>query len=71
MKLPEELQPYHEPLEALQNLISRYDQRGVVIGGIATSVLGQARYIEYWVKSFAEILEMPELWGQIKSLFNR
>jgi hypothetical protein len=44
MKLPEELQPYHEPLESLQNLIARFDQRGVVIGGIAVSVLGKARY---------------------------
>ncbi len=46
MKLPEELQPYHDPLEALQNLISRFNQRGVVIGGIAASVLGRARYTD-------------------------
>ncbi|MDL1912657.1 nucleotidyl transferase AbiEii/AbiGii toxin family protein [Chloroflexi bacterium CFX6] len=46
MKLPEELQTYHDPLESLQKLISRFDQRGVVIGGIAASVLGQARYTE-------------------------
>jgi len=30
----------------LQKLISRFDQRGVVIGGIAASVLGEARYTE-------------------------
>src|SRR6266498_4337437 len=46
MKLPRELQGYHEPLESLQKLISRFDQRGVVIGGIAASVLGEARYTE-------------------------
>jgi len=46
MKLPEELQIYHEPLEALQKLISRSNYQGVVIGGIAASVLGQARYTE-------------------------
>ena len=46
MSLPEELQPYHDPLESLQNLISRFDQRGVVIGGIAASVLGRARFTE-------------------------
>jgi hypothetical protein len=46
MNLPEELQPYHEPLESLQNLIARFNQRGVVIGGIALSVLGKARYTE-------------------------
>ena len=46
MKLPEELQTYFEPLAALQNLISCFNQRGVVIGGIAASVLGNARYTE-------------------------
>lgn len=46
MKLPEELKIYHEPLESLQKLISRFSQHGVVIGGIAASVLGQARYTE-------------------------
>jgi hypothetical protein len=46
MKLPKELQSYHEPLESLQKLISRFNHRGVVIGGIAASVLGEARYTE-------------------------
>ena len=46
MKLPEELQTYHDPLEAVQKLISRFNHRGVVIGGIAASVLGRARYTE-------------------------
>jgi len=44
MKLPDELQPYREPLEAVQNLISRFNHQGVVIGGIAVSVLGRARF---------------------------
>lgn len=44
MRLPEELQPYHDPLEAVQNLISRFNDQGVVIGGIAASVLGRARF---------------------------
>jgi hypothetical protein len=46
MKLPRELQSYHEPLESLQKLISQFNHRGVVIGGIAASVLGEARYTE-------------------------
>jgi len=46
MKLPEELQHYLEPLEALQKLISRFNQQGVVIGGIAVSALGEARFTE-------------------------
>ena len=32
MKLPEELKIYHEPLESLQKLISRFSYHGVVIG---------------------------------------
>ena len=46
MKLPEKLQPYREPLESLQNLIARFNHKGVVIGGIAVSVLGRARFTE-------------------------
>lgn len=46
MKLPRELQHYLEPLESLQKLILRFNQRGVVIEGIAASVLGEARYTE-------------------------
>jgi len=46
MRLPEELQIYHDPLESLQKLISRFNHRGVVIGGIAASILGEARYTE-------------------------
>ena len=46
MKLPRELQRYLEPLESLQKLILRFNHRGVIIGGIAASVLGEARYTE-------------------------
>jgi hypothetical protein len=46
MKLPENLQPFHEPLESLQNLIARFNHKGVVIGGIAFGVLGRARFTE-------------------------
>ena len=46
MNLSEDLQRYHEPLESLQKLIARYNHQGVVIGGIAASVLGQARFTE-------------------------
>ena len=27
--------------------------------------------IEYWVRSFAELLEMPELWGQIEKILKQ
>lgn len=38
--------PFHDPLEALGNLLARFNYRGVVIGGIAVSLLGQARFTE-------------------------
>jgi hypothetical protein len=28
------------------------------------------RRIERWVKDFAELMETPELWGQIKKILN-
>lgn len=46
MKLPIELQKYHDPLVSVQKLISHFRHQGVVIGGLAASVLGEARYTE-------------------------
>ena len=46
MNQPEGIEPFFEPLEALQRLISRFDDRGVIIGGAAVSILGKARYTE-------------------------
>lgn len=37
---------FHDPLEALDNLLVQFDNRGVIIGGIAVSLLGQARFTE-------------------------
>jgi predicted nucleotidyltransferase len=37
------LSPFLEPLGALQHLLERFDNRGVIIGGIAASLLGQPR----------------------------
>lgn len=46
MNQPNGIEPFFEPLESLQRLISRFDDRGVIIGGAAVSVLGKARYTE-------------------------
>ena len=35
--------PLFSPLAALQNLLSRFDDRGIIIGGIAASLLGTPR----------------------------
>jgi len=46
MNQPDHLEPLLEPLEALQRLLSRFDNRGVIIGGTAVSMLGRARFTE-------------------------
>lgn len=46
MNRPDHLEPLLEPLEALQRLLSRFDNRGVIIGGTAVSMLGRARFTE-------------------------
>jgi len=46
MNQPKGIEPFFEPLESLQRLLTRFDDRGVIIGGIAVSVLGRARYTE-------------------------
>ncbi len=44
MKLPEGVEPFYGPLEALQRLMKKFNDRGVVIGGVAASLLGKPRY---------------------------
>jgi predicted nucleotidyltransferase len=41
---PENVTPLLSPLEALQNLLSLCADRGVIVGGIAASLLGSPRY---------------------------
>lgn len=38
------LTPLLEPLRALQRLLEQFENRGVIIGGIAASLLGQPRF---------------------------
>jgi predicted nucleotidyltransferase len=40
----ESLAPLLAPIQALQSLLSRFHERGVIIGGIAASLLGTPRY---------------------------
>lgn len=39
-----DLQPFAEPLQAIQQLIEHYNQQGIVIGGVAASLLGKPRF---------------------------
>ena len=38
------LQPFAEPLKAVEQLLQAFNQQGVVIGGIAASLLGKPRF---------------------------
>ena len=40
---PESISPFLAPLQALQNLLSAFNHQGVIIGGIAASLLGTPR----------------------------
>jgi hypothetical protein len=40
---PEVLTPLLEPLAALQRILNQFKNRGLIIGGIAASLLGQPR----------------------------
>lgn len=46
MTQTENREPFHDPLESLERLFSHFDHQGVVIGGVAVSLLGQARFTE-------------------------
>jgi len=41
---PKSTTPLLAPLQALQNILSEFDNQGVIIGGIAASLLGTPRY---------------------------
>jgi hypothetical protein len=47
-----ELEPLLSPIAAVQALIEQFDNQRIA----------------FWVRQFAELLEMPELWEEIKEL---
>ena len=44
MKLDKSLEPFRATIEALNRLLQKFDQRGVIIGGVAVGFLGKPRY---------------------------
>ena len=44
MKLDKSLEPFRATLEALQRLLHKFDDQGVIIGGIAVGFLGKPRF---------------------------
>jgi len=53
------LTPFLDPLQALQDLLDAFGERGVIIGGIAASILGRPRFTADVDAVF--MLEMEEL----------
>ena len=43
MTKPQEITPLLAPLAALQRLLARFDNQGIVVGGVAASLLGKPR----------------------------
>jgi hypothetical protein len=44
MKLDKSLEPFRSTIEALQNLLHKFNDRGVIIGGIVVGFLGKPRF---------------------------
>jgi predicted nucleotidyltransferase len=44
MMLDKSLEPFRETIESLQRLLQKYENRGVIIGGIAVGFLGKPRF---------------------------
>jgi predicted nucleotidyltransferase len=44
MKLDKSLEPFRATIEALNRLLHEFNQRGVIIGGVAVGLLGKPRY---------------------------
>jgi hypothetical protein len=60
--LPEPLQTFVEPLTALQRLLDRFGEQGVIIGGIATGFLGKPRFtIDLDAMFLASTSEIPHI----------
>ncbi len=46
MKLQKEIEPFRAAIEAIQRLLEKFDNRGVIIGGVAVGFLGRPRFTE-------------------------
>ena len=44
MKLDKSLEPFRATIESIHRLLLKYDNRGVIIGGVAVALLGKPRY---------------------------
>ncbi|MDO9302066.1 MAG: hypothetical protein Q7T89_11810 [Anaerolineales bacterium] len=44
MKLDKNLEPFRAAIEALQRLLLKQNDRGVIVGGVAVSLLGKPHF---------------------------
>jgi len=62
MSLPDDISRLLEPLIALQNLLDKYEERGVIIGGIASGLLGRPRLtVDLDAMFLASISDVPKI----------
>jgi hypothetical protein len=62
MSFPDDLAPLIKPIKALQRLLERFGERGVIIGGIATGFLGKPRFtVDLDAMFLASIKDIPEI----------
>jgi hypothetical protein len=62
MNSSHELHPLLEPLAAVQRLLTRFGERGMIIGGVAASLLGRPRLTaDVDVIMLLSVEELPEL----------
>ena len=76
MKLDKNLEPFRAAIEALHRLLEKYNERGVIIGGIAVGLLGKPRYTAdvdamfllstQEIPQFLELARMEEIVPRIK-----
>lgn len=65
----DELAPLTSALAALQRLIERFDSRGVIIGGVAASVLGRPRFTaDADAILLLDIADVPTLVEEVRRL---
>ena len=59
-----EIAPLHSPLAAVQRLLERFGNRGVIIGGVAASVLGAPRFTaDVDIVLLLSVSHLPKLFG--------
>ncbi|MBN1451609.1 MAG: nucleotidyltransferase [Anaerolineales bacterium] len=62
---PEDLIPLLTPLQALQDLLACFHDRGVIIGGVAASLLGTPRYtVDLDAVFLLSVEDIPDVLGE-------